>query len=150
MEVEAVHKDNYEFEFKAREHSFFLDGTSINGIKERGPTPKEALLSAIIGCSGMDVFSLLKKYNVSYSSFKLKAIANLTKEHPKVFPQIEIQYHFQTDHSDQSKIIEAITLSMTKYCGVSAMISKSAPIYYKIFINDEVHLDSEANFENIV
>jgi len=33
------------------------------------------------------------------------------------------------------QVLKAVNLSMTKYCGVSAMIAKAAPIYYKVNIN---------------
>jgi putative redox protein len=44
------------------------------------------------------------------------------------------------------KVREAVELSMTKFCGVSAMISKVVPIFYTIVINGEVEHRGQAKF----
>ena len=48
------------FEVQVRDHHLFTDGKKESGGGDRGPNPKEYLLSGLIGCTGMDVVSLLK------------------------------------------------------------------------------------------
>ena len=49
------------FEAKIDEFSVKMDGRRPVG-EGSAPTPKHLLLTAIAGCTGMDVVSLLKKY----------------------------------------------------------------------------------------
>jgi putative redox protein len=57
-----------------------------------------------------------------------------TEEHPRVFKDIHILYKIKTDPSQEDKVRKAIDLSLEKYCGVSAMLRKNSPIFYKLEI----------------
>jgi putative redox protein len=98
------------------------------------PTPKQLLLSAIMGCTAMDVIALLKKYRQEVEAFSIEAEADLTETHPKIFSYIELRYRF-SGQVEVEKAKEACHLSLSKYCGVSAMVSKAVPIKYSIEIN---------------
>lgn len=108
---------------------------------DTGPSPKELLLTAVLGCTAMDVLSLLKKYKQPVESFEIHGEADTRAEHPKVFTDLRVSYAVK-GQVDSTQVIEACRLSMTKYCGVTAMISKVVPIHYTITVNDGlVHSD---------
>ena len=109
-------------------------------------TPKQMLVAAICGCTGMDVVALLKKYRQPLSKFEIEAEASVTEgAHPIVFK--EVQLIFKIDGAlEKKKVLEAITLSQTKYCSVSAMLSKSFPIHYTVQLNSEVIGAGSAQF----
>jgi putative redox protein len=109
-----------------------VDADESVGGKNQGPTPKPLMLSALAGCTGMDVASILGKMKMPYDSFTIEVEGNLTDEHPRVYDSIHLKYIFSGDSLDLSKIEKAITLSQDKYCGVSAMLGKSATITYEI------------------
>src|SRR5689334_9817555 len=93
-------------------------------------SPKQLLVAAVCGCTGMDVVSLLRKYKQPLESFQIQADAESTEgDHPIVFKHITLNF-ILAGNLDREKVLEAIRLSQTKYCGVSAMVSKSVPIYY--------------------
>jgi len=97
-----------------------------------GTRPKQLLLAALAGCTGIDVVSLLEKMRVIYSDFNLNVSADLTDEHPKVYSAIYLTYQIKVNHSDKEKVEKAVKLSEEKYCGVSAMLIKNCPVYVKI------------------
>ena len=62
--------------------------------------------------------------------------ARLTDEHPKVYKDITVRYIFTGSELDRGKIEKAVNLSQEKYCGVSAMLGKTATIHAEIVTND--------------
>ncbi|HRK08117.1 MAG TPA: OsmC family protein [Pseudobdellovibrionaceae bacterium] len=105
--------------------------------KGMGRSPKQLMLSSICGCTAMDVIALLKKYKQDVASFTCEAEADLTDTHPKMFKQVNVTYHLEGS-LDLEKVKEAARLSMTQYCGVTAMVAKAAPVRYTIYVNGEV------------
>lgn len=119
-----------EFETEINGHHLILDTTETNGGENKGPSPKPLILSSLAGCTGIDVVSLLNKMHVSYSDFNITVEADLGDEHPKMYTEIRLTYFIKTDEKD--KMGKAVQLSLEKYCGVSAMLSKVCPIIHKI------------------
>jgi putative redox protein len=136
------------FESHTREHHQFMDGKREFGGRDRGPNPKEYLLASLSGCSGMDIVSLLKKYKIEFLTFDTIAEGELTEDHPKVYKSVKMTYILKTATDiDQSLFIKAADLSMTKYCGVSAMLSKAFPIYYELDLNGVIIHTAQAQFD---
>jgi putative redox protein len=135
------------FDVHTRDHHQFMDVKREIGGHDRGPNPKETFLSALCGCSGMDVVSLLKKYKVTFDSFDVSAAAETTDGHPKVFTAVHMTYALKcVTEIDLALFIKAVDLSMTQYCGVSAMVSKACPIHYLLELNGEIIHRGEAHF----
>jgi len=119
----------HEFEAEHEGNKIQLDGST-----ENGHGPKALLLSALAGCSGIDVVDILTKMKLEFSDFTIEVEADQTEEHPKVFKDIHIVYKMKTAHKNEAKIKKAIELSLEKYCGVSAMLKKNSPIDYSLII----------------
>ena len=113
-------------------HDVFMDTSDQNGGEDSAGRPKELLLHGLGGCTGMDVISILKKMRQEPNSFYMDIEADQTEEHPMVFNQIHITYHFSGDDLDEEKVRRAVELSQTKFCGVSEMLRKTAKITYEI------------------
>ena len=90
--------------------------------------PKALMLDALLGCTGIDVVSLINKMRLQVEDIKLEAEANLTEEHPKHYDHVTITYHFFGDNLDKEKLQKAVNLSVDKYCGVMEMFRKFADI----------------------
>lgn len=148
MEVRAVHQNGYQFEFTARQHSFRMDNPGHGSPSEVGPSPKEALLAAVIGCSGMDVVAILGKRKQTYSSFSMRAQAQPRDRHPKTFLQIDVEFEIEGESLNPEYVIEAVSGSMTKYCGVSAMVNAVSPIFYTVIMNKEIVYRGQADFSS--
>ena len=106
-----------------------------NGGEGAGLRPKAMMLSALAGCSGLDVASLIEKMKLEVTDFKIETIANLTEEHPKVYDQVTVEYHFYGANLNEAKLQRAVDLSVEKYCGVMEMFRKFATVEVKTFFH---------------
>ncbi|MGQ0739323.1 MAG: OsmC family protein [Bacteroidota bacterium] len=122
-------RNGHEFTSHLDHNSIEIDGDRKNGFG-----PKALLLSAVAGCSGIDVVDILEKMRVRFSGLEIEVEADQTDEHPRVYKDIYITYKIGTDAANEDKVRKAIDLSLEKYCGVSAMLRKNSPIHYKLVI----------------
>ncbi|MCD8479792.1 MAG: OsmC family protein [Candidatus Cloacimonetes bacterium] len=117
-------------------HHIIMDVGTESGGKDSGPRPKAMLLASLMGCSGMDIVSILKKMKVEDYSFEMKADGDTAEDHPMVYTNIVLQFMFKGDDLPEDKIVKAVSLSTEKYCAVNAMLKKTAEIKVQVFIND--------------
>ena len=101
-----------------------------------GGSPMEFLLAGVAGCTGVDVLSILKKMRMVWKGFTLEVSGELTEGHPKVYSDIHIAYRFTGPELDRKKIERAVELSQTAYCGVTAMLGKTAKITTSIELTE--------------
>lgn len=129
-------KEGMAFEADVSGFSVRMDADGTFGGKGKGPRAKPIVLAALAGCTGMDVISLLNKMRVFPEYFNVDVEAELTEEHPKYYHKIHLIYEFRGKDLPLDKIEKAISLSRERYCGVSAMLSKSAEITHEVRILD--------------
>jgi putative redox protein len=147
LSATLTHKSGLAFEIGIRDHHFFTDAKAESGGTNLGPNPKELLVSSICGCSAMDVASLLKKMRVPFDSLVVSGVAETTEGHPSIFAKVHLDFKTTGTEVDAEKLIKSVTMSMTKYCGVSAMISKASPIEFDVYINEQKIHSGRAHFE---
>jgi putative redox protein len=100
-----------------------------------GPTPMEAVLMALCGCTQVDVVSILRKKRQPLASVTVSAEAEQQTEPPKYFNKIKLTYTVRGEGSaplSRKAVEDAVALSKDKYCSVSAMLEKSAEIGFFI------------------
>lgn len=129
MQTTTTWVKDEEFESRQDDNLIKLDGSRKNGF-----SPKALLLSGLAGCTGIDVVDILHKMRVQFSSLEITTTTEQTDEYPKVFKDIIITYQIRTAAANEDKVRKAIDLSLEKYCGVSAMLKKNSPIYYRLEI----------------
>jgi putative redox protein len=137
MIVKTIWNGDMEFDSELNGHHMTIDANAEVGGHDKGPRPKGLLLTALTGCTGMDVVSILKKMKVDNYEFWLEADADQTSEHPKHYSKIYLAYNFKGQDLPVAKIKKAVKLSEDSYCGVSFMLKKAADFETKIFINGE-------------
>jgi putative redox protein len=125
------------FDVELDGHHFMVDADEQFGGKDLGPKPKPLLLSAVAGCTGMDVASLLTKMKMPFDSFALEVEGELADDHPKVYTDIVVRYIFTGSQLDRDKIEKSVKLSLDKYCAVHAMLSRSANLRHEIVLNPD-------------
>lgn len=128
-------EENYTFDVELNGHHFKLDADPEYSHTDNGPRPKGLLLSALAGCTGMDVVSILNKMQFKDFKFRMDVTADSTDGHPSVYEKAILCYYIDGDDLDSEKIEKAVNLSQEKYCGVSAMLKKAFPIEIRIFVN---------------
>lgn len=127
--------DNMHFECNNDGLVTAIDAPADHGGGRNGPTPKELILNAMMGCTAMDVVAILKKMRLEIGEFKMSIEAEKTTDHPVHFKTATMIYHLKGDLPAE-KVIKAVDSSLTRYCGVNYMISKTCVISYKVFVND--------------
>ena len=114
----------------------------------QGFTPKALVAVGLAGCTGMDVIALLTKNKEPVASFTVDTeVEHSSGSYPVVFKSVVLKF-FVTGSVRPEKLIEAVTLSQTRYCGVSAMLAKAVPIRYEIFLNELKISEGSSNFSN--
>jgi len=136
--VTTLWNDNMQFDSdNPSGHHLTIDASPDDGGKGEGLRPKAMMLSALAGCSGLDVVSLLKKMRVELDAFKMVTEGFLTDEHPKYYHTVTVDYHFYGQDLPEDKIEKAVTLSVEKYCGVMAMFRKFANVKTAIHYHNQ-------------
>ncbi len=102
-----------------------------------GPSPMEAVLSALCACTSVDVVSILQKKREPLSSLVVSAEAEQSPAPPRVFTHIRLVYRIGGAVSKKAAE-DAVSLSKNKYCSVSKMLEKSATIDFVIEYADGV------------
>ena len=98
------------------------DGSAIS--------PREALLGALAGCTSMDVASILRKKRQAVDRYDIEVDGEEATEHPQVFVAITVE-HVVVGDVDPEAVRRSIELSATRYCPVSALLSKGVTIEHR-------------------
>jgi putative redox protein len=122
-----------------------IDATKDHGGADFGPTPKELVLNAMMGCTAMDVIAMLKKMRQDVSEFNMSIEAEKTTQHPIHFKTAMLNFRLK-GNLDIEKLIKSVDSSLTKYCGVNYMISKTCKIKFTIYLNDTLINQGSVNF----
>lgn len=117
--------------------NLFIDAGPENDGNGEGYRPKALMLSALAGCSGLDVASLIKKMKLEIDDFKIEIEANLTEEHPKYYDKVAMHFHFYGNNMNEKKLQKAVDLSVEKYCGVMEMFRRFSDIEVKTHFHDK-------------
>ena len=62
--IDLKWKQNMAFETEMDGHKLVIDADPGSGGDDLGPRPKKLMLTALAGCTGMDVIMILKKMKV--------------------------------------------------------------------------------------
>lgn len=123
--------------FKAvneQQNEIILDGSpSIGGLNE-GMRPMETLLSALAGCSAMDVVSLLNKMRQPLEGLEIEVDGTRDeKQVPAIFTHIHLKFSL-IGNLDEKKVKKAISMSVDQYCSVARMLESKATIEWSFSI----------------
>lgn len=113
-----------------------LDAHQASGGKELGFQPLQLFAIGLIGCTAMDVISILKKKRQEVTDFEVSAEIERADDHPRVFKKIIIRYTLTGKNLDRAAVERAVELSETRYCPAQAMLEKTAKITHKIVIHE--------------
>jgi len=147
MKAEITYKENFTFESKIRDHNFTMDTQVAAGGYNRGPSPKELMLASILGCTAMDVIALFKKNKIKPDKLIVRGDAEPRSEHPRVFKSVQIDFEVEGSDIPDEALKLAVHESLTKFCGVSAMVAKVVPIHYNLILNGVAIGQGSANFD---
>jgi len=127
--IRATWKTGLEFEVDDDTgHHITIDVGEEDGGQNAGLRPMTMLLVGLAGCMGVSVLPILLKKRQDVTDYELRIHGVRAPEHPKVFTEITVE-HVVTGYGVQSEAVRrSIDLAEMKYCGVSAMLGKTARI----------------------
>jgi putative redox protein len=109
-------------------HSIMFDTAAEHAT---GPSPMEAVLTALCCCTSVDVVSILEKKREPITGLTVLATAEQAPAPPRVFTHIHLVYRINGAVTKKAAE-DAVALSKTKYCSVSLMLEKAVEIDYSI------------------
>lgn len=132
--VDVEWKQGLTFDAHQQDRTYTIVSSVPGDGQPEGISPKQMLLTALAGCTGMDVASLLPKLRVPFTSLLVRVTGELTSDHPKVYSTMHVVYEIGTTEEFRSQVEKAVDMSTTKYCGVSAMLEKASTITHEIVL----------------
>jgi putative redox protein len=107
-----------------------IDGAASVGGENLGMRPMQMVLSALGGCSSIDVINILKKQRQPLEDIQVCIDGERQKEvSPSLFEKIHVHFTLKGD-LDENKVKRAISLSMDHHCSVAKTLEKTAAITY--------------------
>ncbi len=135
-EVETQWMGKMQFNALTNGHTVIMDAPEKSGGEDSAPIPKPFVLTALSGCTGMDIVALLRKAKKEVDSFDIKVTGELSKEAPIQYVSIHLVYTFKGYELNKEAALKAVSDSQEKYCGVSSMLKKIMPVTWDIVYND--------------
>lgn len=134
--IDLAWKQNLAFECEMDGHHLIVDASREGGGDDLGPRPKKLMLTALAGCTGVDVMMILQKMRIHPEAFHVIVEGDLTEEPPRHYHQMKIIYQFKGKELPLAKLQKAIKLSEEKYCGVMASYRLAMNISMEIRVSE--------------
>lgn len=138
MKIE-IKRSNDKFRMLAKNESgneLVMDASREAGGDESGFRPMQLLLTALGGCSTIDILLILKKQKQSIESFEVEVNGDREKvDEYSLFRNIELHFKISGE-VDRTKAEKAIQLSLDKYCSVAKTLEPTAKITHRLSINE--------------
>lgn len=136
-EIETQWMGKMQFNALVNGHTIVMDAPERVGGEDNGPIPKPFMLTALSGCTGMDVVALLRKAGKEISDFDIKVSGEISKQAPIVYVNIHLVYDFTGPLESRDAALQAVTDSQEKLCGVSNMLKRIMPVTWEVNYNKE-------------
>jgi putative redox protein len=133
--VETQWMGKMQFNALVNGHTVIMDAPERVGGEDNGPIPKPFLLTALSGCTGMDVVAILRKEGIEVNDFNIVVSGEISKPHPIVYTSIHLVYEFRGDEAHKEAALQAVTDSQEKFCGVSNMLKRIIPVTWDVTFN---------------
>lgn len=136
-EVSSQWMGKMQFNSLVNDHVIVMDTPERVGGENQGTIPKPLVLTALSGCTGMDVIALLRKQGKELQNFHVKVTGELTRTVPYQYSSIHVVYEAEGAPELKDDVVRAITRSQEDICGVSAMLKKAMPVTWEVWLNHE-------------
>ncbi|MBS1729163.1 MAG: OsmC family protein [Bacteroidetes bacterium] len=136
-EVDVQWMGKMQFNALVNGHTIIMDAPERVGGEDHGPIPKPFVLTALAGCTGMDIAAILRKANKNPDIFDIKVKGEISKSIPIQYIAIHVIYDFMGKDENKEATLSAVTDSQEKLCGVSSMLKKALPVTWEINYNHQ-------------
>lgn len=98
------------------------------GERKSAPSPMEALLMTVAGCTMVDVVSIMEKKRQPLSEYRIEISGERREEHPRAFTKMHLKHIVKGENVKPEALGQAIELSEEKYCSVAATVRPAVEI----------------------
>jgi putative redox protein len=148
-EIETQWMGKMQFNALVNGHTIIMDAPERVGGEDNGPIPKPFVLTALSGCTGMDIVAILRKAQKEVQDLSIKVTGELSKQQPIQYVAMHVAYDFKGDASCKEAALDAVNLSQEKYCGVSQMLKKALPVTWEVNYNGAKIFNNKATEQAI-
>jgi len=146
-EIDVQWMGKMQFNALVNGHTIVMDAPERAGGEDNGPIPKPFVLTALAGCTGMDIAAILRKANQNPDNFEMKVIGEISKRAPIEYIAVHILYSFSGAEENKAAALAAVNDSQEKYCGVSSMLKKALPVSWEVHYNGITVFNNKATEE---
>lgn len=136
-EIESQWMGKMQFNALVNGHTIIMDAPERVGGEDQGPIPKPFVLTALSGCTGMDIIALLRKQGKQLTDLNLKVSGEISKQQPIEYVAAHIIYEMKGNAEDEQAALDAVMMSQEKICGVSSMLKKIMPVTWEVIYNEK-------------
>jgi len=133
--IEAVWMGKMQFNALVNGHTIVMDASERVGGEDHGPIPKPFVLSALSGCTGMDVVAHLRKAGKPIDQLSITVSGEISKQPPIVYTSVHLVYDFRGPEEAKAEALKAVELSQGTTCGVSHMLKQIMPVTWDVVYN---------------
>jgi putative redox protein len=134
-EIESQWMGKMQFNSLVNGHTVVMDAPERVGGEDLGPIPKPFVLTALSGCTGMDVIALLRKEGRELKNLNLRVSGEVSKQAPIEYVAAHIVYEMDGKEEDREAALQVVLTSQDKICGVSHMLKKIMPLSWEVWFN---------------
>ncbi|MBX9929112.1 MAG: OsmC family protein [Gemmatimonadaceae bacterium] len=102
---------------------------------DAGPSPVDALLGAIAGCTATDIVDIMAKRRTPLASLRANVIGHRADGTPRRLVKVHLEYEVAGDGIEAAQLQRAVDLSVTKYCSVRDSLDPAIPVTWSITLN---------------
>lgn len=113
--------------------TILLDGKGV-----KGPSPVDALLLALAGCTGYDIIDILEKRRTPVQSIAIGVVGERFDGVPGRVTRIVMTYDIGGEGIEQVHAERAVELAVQKYCSVRDSLDPNLPIETIVRVNAPV------------
>ena len=123
----------FEGEFPGGERTLLASGGAHPGP---GPSPMQAIQSALAACSAVDVVEIVRKMRLNLTALVIEVQSERRAEEPRAYTRLHLIYRATGADLDGEKVVRAVELSQDKYCSVAAMLRPTVALSWEVWVNE--------------
>lgn len=111
-----------------------MDASPDIGGQNKGMRPMQVVLTALGGCSVIDVISILKKQKQDLKDIQITVTGERENVAPSPYTEANVHFKLFGSDLDKDKVSKAIDLSVDKYCSVAESLKPQTKITHSFEI----------------
>ncbi len=104
----------------------------LDGSARTGPSPVDALLSALAACTAVDVVDILAKRRTPLEALEIEAVGDRSEGTPGRLTRVELVYRMRGAGVERAHAERAVELAVTKYCSVRDSLDPAMPVTWRV------------------